>query len=29
MDIVMNDTVEFINDLDGIKFLEEAHDTRD
>ena len=27
--VVMNDTVEFINDLDGIKFLEEAHDTRD
>ena len=29
IDVVMNDTVEFINDLDGIKFLEEAHDTRD
>jgi len=29
IDVVMNDMVEFINDLDGIKFLEEAHDTRD
>ena len=29
MDIVMHDTVEFINDLDGIKFLQEAHDTGD
>ena len=28
-DVVMNDTVEFINDLDSIKFLQEAHDTRD
>lgn len=28
-DVVMNDMVEFINDLDGIKFLQEAHDTRD
>ena len=29
MDVVMNDMVEFINDLDDIKFLQEAHDTRD
>ena len=28
MDVVMNDMVEFINDLDSIKFLQEAHDTR-
>ena len=27
-DVVMNDMLEFINDLDGIKFLQEAHDTR-
>lgn len=27
--VVMNDMVEFINDLDGIKFLREAHDTGD
>jgi hypothetical protein len=29
MDVVVNDMVEFVNDLDGIKFLQEAHDTRD
>jgi len=27
-DVVMNDMLEFINDLDGIKFLQGAHDTR-
>ncbi|KPJ98523.1 MAG: hypothetical protein AMK71_11250 [Nitrospira bacterium SG8_35_4] len=28
-DVVMNDTVEFINDLDGITFLQEGYDTGD
>jgi hypothetical protein len=28
-EVVMNDMVDFINDLDGIKFLQETHDTRD
>ena len=28
-DVVMNDTIDFINDLDGIRFLQEAHDTGD
>lgn len=29
LDVVIDDAVEFINDLGGIKFLQEAHDTGD